>query len=51
MLSARSVLLLPLLVVADWTYDENVAVLDPDNFDAFISSQEYTIVEARPHGI
>jgi protein disulfide-isomerase A1 len=28
-----------------WDYDENVAVLDADNFDAFLASQEYTLVE------
>ena len=27
------------------TYDENVAVLDPDNFEEFVSDQPYTIVE------
>ena len=31
-----------------WEYEENVAVLTPDNFDAFIASQEYTIVECAP---
>ena len=46
----RAVALLPLIVslVAAgeaWEYEDNVAVLDANNFDAFIASQEYTIVE------
>ena len=28
-----------------WFYEDNVVVLDPDNFDVFIAEQEYTIVE------
>ena len=28
-----------------WDYEENVAVLDLNNFDVFLASQEYTIVE------
>lgn len=28
-----------------WDYEENVAVLDGDNFDVFLASQEYTIIE------
>ena len=29
----------------EWEYEDNVAVLDETNFDAFIASQEYTIIE------
>mmetsp|Transcript_59790 Transcript_59790/g.140764 ORF Transcript_59790/g.140764 Transcript_59790/m.140764 type:complete len:259 (-) Transcript_59790:51-827(-) len=28
-----------------WTYEDSVAVLEPENFDAFIAAQEYTLVE------
>lgn len=33
------------LARSDVTYEENVAVLDPTNFDDFVKSQTYTIVE------
>ena len=46
--SMRNLLIALLVGIASageaWDYDENVAVLNPDNFDVFISSQEYTIV-------
>ena len=42
----RALLLFVSIAAAeDWQYEESVAVLDENNFDAFITSQKYTIVE------
>jgi len=43
----RPVVLAALLtaIAAEVVYEDNVAVLDPSNFDEFIASQSYTVVE------
>ena len=33
------------VVATEVEYEDNVAVLTPDNFDSFIEAQDYTIVE------